>query len=109
MAPEISTGPQKQTISATVIFKKFVLKNGASTKRKEAYIRYSGLDYFVKFCKSKISRKDLEKHISKIDQASKVATFEVEFHNGLLDICDGNFQQQSRKGAYVIIHRIAKN
>ncbi|NMH86914.1 hypothetical protein [Flavivirga algicola] len=105
---DIATGNGKYIISALVVFKDFVLKNGETTKHKDAYLRRSNQDYYIKFCKSKISRKDLEKHLSKINKAVKVATLEVEFRNGLWDVCDGNFEQQSRKGAYVIVHRIVE-
>ena len=104
-----STGNGKYIISAPVIFKQFVKKNGETTDQTEMYIERSIQDYYIKFCESNISREDLENHLSKIDKEIKVATLEVEFLDGYWDICDGNFQQQSRIGQYVIIHRIIKD
>ncbi|WP_262890633.1 hypothetical protein [Kordia aestuariivivens] len=43
-----------------------------------------------------------------MDKEIKIATLEVEFLDEHWDIFDGDFEQQSRVGAYVIIHRIVK-
>ncbi|MBC8756458.1 hypothetical protein H2O64_17420 [Kordia sp. YSTF-M3] len=72
------------------------------------YIRRSIQDYYIKFCESKISSEDLENYLSTMDTEIKVATLEVEFLDGYWDICDGDFEQQSRISSYVIIHRIVE-
>ncbi len=105
---DIPIGDGKYIVSAPVIFKSFVKKNGVATKHKEAYVRHSNQDYYIKFCKSKINRNDLENYLSK-NKNIKLARLEVEFRKGLWDVCDGNFQQQSRKGAYVVVHSIVKD
>ena len=104
-----STGEEKYIISAPIVFKNFIKKNGVPTDRKEVYIRRSIQDYFIKFCESKVSQQDLENYLSKIDSEIKVATLEVEFLDGAWDICDDNFDQQSRMGEYVVIHRLIEN
>jgi len=105
---DISSGKRKYIISVPVVTKNFVKKNGDTTEHKELYIRRSIQDYYIKFCESKISSEDLENHLATIDREIKVVTLEVEFLDGHWDICDGNFEQQSRIGEYVIIYRIVK-
>ena len=61
----------------------------------DLYIERSVQDYFIKFCESKVSREELETHLSTKNTEIKVATLEVEFLDGSWDICDGNFEQQS--------------
>ena len=107
-AKDTSTGTGKYIISAPVIIKDFVKKNGEITLQKEIYIQRSIQDYYIKFCESKISREDLKKHLSNLEDI-KVVTLEVEFIDGYWDICDDNLEQQSRIGEYVIIHRIIKD
>ena len=107
-AKDTSTGMGKYIISAPVITKDFVKKNGEITLQKEIYIQRSIQDYYIKFCESKISREDLKKHLSNLE-AINVVTLEVEFIDGYWDICDDNLEQQSRIGEYVIIHRIIKD
>jgi hypothetical protein len=103
---DMSSGNGKYILSAPIVIKNFVKKNGEITEHDEVYIQRSIQDYFIKFCESKISRENLEKHLSNIDGEIKSATLEVEFLDGYWDICDGNLIQQSRTGKYVIIHRI---
>jgi hypothetical protein len=43
-----------------------------------------------------------------MDKEIKIATREIEFLDGDWDICDGDFEQQSRMCAYVIIYRIVE-
>lgn len=105
---DISSSEGKYIISAPIVIKNFVKKNGELTKHEEFYIRRSIQDYYIKFCESKISREDIENHLATMDKEIKVATLEVEFLDGYWDICDDDFEQQSRMGAYVIIHRIVE-
>lgn len=95
-------------ISTPIVTKNFIKKNGKATQKKEFYIERSIQDYFIKFCESQISYKELENHLAKMEGLIKVVTLEVEFRNGNWDICNDDFQQQSRTGEYVIIHRIIK-
>ncbi len=95
-----------QVVSAPVVEKAFVRKNGAPTDQVELYLQRSIQDYFIKFCESAVSREALEAHLQTIDSPIKSVTLEVEFKEGSWDICDENFEQQSRIGEYVIIHRI---
>lgn len=108
-AEDISTGDRKYIISAPIVIKDFVKKNGKASQNKEIYVERSIQDYFIKFCESKISREEFDDHISKIIGEIKTVTIEIEFRDGYWDICDGDNMQQSRTGEYVIIHRVIKD
>ena len=106
---DTSMGEGKYIITAPVIFKIFIKKNGEVTNIKELYIQRSIQDYYIKFCESKIKREDFENHLTNINGEIKVVTLEIEFRNGNWDICDENFINQSRIGEYIIIHRIIED
>ncbi|MFK7799311.1 MAG: hypothetical protein AB8E82_17810 [Aureispira sp.] len=103
---DISTGDHKYILTAPIVSKNFVKKNGAPSSNKEIYIQRSIQDYYIKFCESKIKREVLEDYLANKTGLMKVVTLEVELKNGYWDICDENFMQQSRMGEYMIIHRI---
>ncbi|QHI39343.1 hypothetical protein IMCC3317_47530 [Kordia antarctica] len=105
---DVSSSKGKYMISVPIVIKNFVKKNGEITKQTEIYIRRSIQDYYIKFCESNISREDLETKLATIAKEIKVVTLEVEFRDGHWDSCDGNLEQQSRMGAYVIIHRMVE-
>ena len=86
--------------------KNFVRKNGEPMDFKEFYLQQSVQDYFIKFCESNVTWKELEEELSKIDSDIKALTLEVEFREGYWDICNDDRMQQSRVGKYLIIHRI---
>lgn len=94
-------------ISTPIFSKNFVKKNNYSTKHKELYLKHQGKTYFIKFCRSQISRKELEKHLRKKPK-NKNITLGVTLSTGYLDICDGNYDVQSRMGDYALIHRIVE-
>jgi hypothetical protein len=104
--PDIISGNNKQVISAPLISKDFIKKNGDKTKRKEIYIRRSIQDYFIKFCESKVSYEALQKHLPKTEFEIKTVKLEVEFREGNWDVCDEKKGVQSRTGPYVVIHRL---
>ena len=89
------TGEENQWDLPTLINKYFV----------PAYQQRSIQDYYIKFCRSKITKKDLENKLSNIEGEIKIVELEVKFRNGTWDICD-TILSQSRIGPYVIIHRI---
>jgi len=91
-----------------VIKKSFVSKSGRVTDISEYYISRSIKDYFIKFCESGITSGELEEHLSAINGPIRILTMEVEFRNGEWDRCEGDPEQQSRTGEYVVIHRIIK-
>lgn len=101
-----STGPNTYIVTASVVLKSFIKKNGQATDKQEYYLRRSIQDYFIKFCESQVSREDLDLHLSQLDGFIKTAKLEVEFRDGAWDICEEEEMLQSRMGAYVIIHRI---
>jgi len=105
-AKDKSPGNGKIIISTPVVVKKSGPKDGDVTDHYDIYIQRSMRDYFIKFCESKLSREDLENHLAGIDSKIKVLTLEVEFLKGYWDVCDDNFDVPSRKGEYVIIHRV---
>lgn len=110
---DVSTGDGKYVILAPIVIKEVITQNGESN---EIYIRRSMGDYFIKFCESKVSRDELEHHLSyeyeemkAISLINDSVTLEVEFRDGYWDICDENLTQDSRTGKYVIVHRILKD
>ncbi|CAM1341731.1 hypothetical protein [Tenacibaculum amylolyticum] len=98
----------KRTITVPVFYKNFTKKNGITTDKKELYIQHATKGFYVKFCESKIRRQDLETFLAKNKKETKKITVEVAFKNGVWDICDDNYLQQSRKGDYAIIYKIIK-
>lgn len=107
--PDQSTGNGKYMVSAPIIHKQLMKKNGQPTEYTELYLRRSTQDYFIKFCESAISREELAQQLNQQGTLLPTLTLEIEFREGSWDICDGNHLQQSRIGEYVVIHRIVVN
>lgn len=103
---DISSGNEKYIITAPIVFKNFTKKNAETTDILEMYLQRSTQDYYIKFCESIVTRKQLEERLSQVKGAIKALKLEVEFREGNWDICDENELQQSRVGKYVIIHQI---
>lgn len=78
-------------------------KNGTQADYKEFYLMHNNESYFIKFCESQLSRQTVETLYS---SNNKVFTFEVELAKGEWDICDENYEQQSRIGEYILLHNI---
>lgn len=95
-------------ITAPIVKKNFVNKAGRTTDHIEYYIRRSIQDYYIKFCESNVSIKELNEKLENIDGEIKALKLEVEFRNGEWDICDGNHEVQSRIGEYAVILKILK-
>ena len=94
-------------ISAPIVKKSFVAKNGKVSDKTELYVQRSIQDYFIKFCESEISREELEAHVAGIDSFINAVKMEVEFRKGDWDVCDNEaVEVQSRTGEYVVIFRI---
>jgi hypothetical protein len=104
--PDEKSSDSTYIISVPVVAKPFYKKNNVRTDFNEYYLQRSIQDYFIKFCEGKVSREELEKALSQIEGDIKVLKLEVEFKKGLWDVCDGNMNQQSRVGDYVILLRI---
>ncbi len=93
--------PDKFMISGHIAEKEFIKKNGQPAGFTELYFRASVKDYFIKFCESKITKKDLDPFID------QVVTVHAEIRDGNWDICeDGPQEMQSRIGAYMIIKEL---
>lgn len=101
-----------QILSGLIVKKPFVNKAGEASKFKEYYFRTSVQDYFIKFCESEISKRNLENHLSKIPDTgldgAKAITAEITVKEGEWDICNEDHPAQSRIGYYVVIHRLIK-
>ena len=93
-------------ITAPIVKKGFVKKNGVVMDYKEYYIQGSVQDYFIKFCESDITSKELKEQLNKIDSEIKTLILEVEFREGNWDICYDTENLESRVGEYIVIHRI---
>jgi len=95
-------------ITAPIVKKNFVNKAGRTTDHVEYYIQRSIQDYYIKFCESNVSIKELNEKLESIDGDIKALQLEVEFRNGEWDICDENHEAQSRIGEYAVILKILK-
>lgn len=99
--------PEKQTdteqiITAPIIEKQVYNKAGKKMDFTDYFLRQSVQDYFIKFCESKVTRKELEGALAEINSPIKTLTLKVEFREGEWDSCD-DFPVQSRIGRYVIL------
>lgn len=106
--PDEKSSDSTYIISVPVVAKPFYKKNNVKTDFNEYYLQRSIQDYFIKFCEGNVSREDLETALSQIEGEIKVLKLEVAFKKGLWDVCDGNLEQQSRVGDYVILLKIMK-
>lgn len=104
--PDEKSSDSTYIISVPVVAKPFYKKNNVKTDFNEYYLQRSNQDYFIKFCEGKVSRDELETALSQVEGDIKVLKMEVEFKKGLWDVCDGNMDQQSRVGDYVILLRV---
>ena len=93
-------------ISAPIVVKKFVNKAGRTTDHVEYYIQQSIQDYFIKFCESAVTENALKEQLNRIQGDPKTLRLIVEKKNGSWDICDDDFEVQSRIGDYMIITKI---
>jgi hypothetical protein len=93
-------------ITAPIVTKNFVNKAGVTTGQVEYYIQQSMQDYFIKFCESNVSIKELNEKLENIEGDIKALQLEVEMREGDWDICDGNHEIQSRVGEYMVILKI---
>lgn len=91
-----------KVISAPIVEKPFYNKAGEKTEITEFYIQQSVQDYFIKFCESKVNRKQLESALSKIDSPIKTLTVKIEIREGEWDRCE-DYPVQSRIGKYVVL------
>lgn len=95
---KVPQDPDKFIITGHLIEKDFIIKNGVSAGYTELYLQASIQDYFIKFCESKVTKKELDPFLN------KVVSVEVEIKNGNWDICPEDSQEmQSRVGPYVTI------
>lgn len=95
-----------QIVTAELVKKKFQNKVGSETGQEEWYMRMSVQDYYIKFCESDITSKQLEEALDQQDSLIKSLTLKVDFREGEWDICDINSRAQSRIGRYVVVKEI---
>ena len=93
-------------ITAPIVKKQFVNKASRTADHVEYYIQQSIQDYFIKFCESNVSIKELNEKLENIEGDIKALQLEVEMREGDWDICDGNHEIQSRIGEYMVILKI---
>jgi hypothetical protein len=113
-SPHISTptdttqvqSAKTEIITVPVVRKKFVKKNTKITDYDEYYLQRSIQDYFIKFCESKVTRKEIESALKKVKGPIKTLTLKVEFKEGFWDSCEEGVMVQSRTGEYVVIMEI---
>lgn len=105
---DVATEDGKYIISAQIVSKNFVMKNGKVTEHSEYYVRRSIQDYFIKFCEGNVTTEELEKHLKKQKGELKSLTLEIEIKDGMWDSCDAENLVQSRTGPYIVIYRIVE-
>lgn len=93
-------------ITAEVIEKARTDKRGEIISGADLYVRRSVQDYFIKFSESAVTEEGIKKAMGRIKQNIKSLTMEIEIRNGLWESCDGKETEQSRMGAYIVIHRL---
>ena len=96
-----------KTITAPIVVKNFYSKKGEMTDIKEYYVQQSVQDYFIKFCESDITSKELKEALDQQEGMIKTLTLKVEIREGLLDQCDEQ-EIQSRVGEYIVIYEIVE-
>jgi hypothetical protein len=109
---ETASANNNMIISGQIVQKESMNKRGEGEGFYELYFRASVQDYFIKFCESKVKRKELEPYLAE-DEIRKMAegiTVEAKIvHNGNWDICDESMGiAQSRTGDYIVIYKIVK-
>ncbi len=105
MVADQQTEQGNYIISAEVVELPMKMKNGKVAGYTDWYVRRSAQDYFIKFCESGITRKELEQTLNRENGTIKTLTMEVEYRNGLWDSCSDEIVQ-SRTGEYIVIHRL---
>ena len=93
-----------QTLNGQIVKKEFINKAGKGSGFYEYYLRCSIQDYFIKFCESDITKKDIDAlNLGEFDGIS----VEAEILEGTWDICPNDPQEmQSRIGKYVVIYKV---
>lgn len=107
MDPQLPNG--HQIIDAQIVEISYVLKNAKVSSMTELYVRRNIQDYYIKFCSSEVSKKEMEHEMTMIDGVSAPLKLEVEFRDGLWDSCDPEEITQSRTGPYIVIHKIIRD
>ena len=90
--------PENQT-HCLVVKKGFVGIDGEPTMANELYLRCSVQDYFIKFCESEVSSKEVLLYLN------DGITVEMEVQEGDWDTCAG-FPTKDRIGTYAVIKKI---
>lgn len=94
-----------KTITAPIVEKHFYNKIGEKQDHTEFYIQQSIQDYFIKFCESEVTRKQLESALAKTNSPIKTLTLKIEIREGRWDSCE-DYPVQSRIGKYAVILEI---
>lgn len=94
-------------ITVPIVEKPMVIK-GEVQETTDLYIQRSVQDYFIKFCESMVTRKEVEKALAKQNSFIKTLEIEIEYKEGEWDNCQEikEVKVASRTGKYVIIHKI---
>jgi hypothetical protein len=92
--------PDNQT-HCLVVKKGYVGEDGEPTMANELYLRCSVQDYFIKFCESEVSSKEVVLYLN------DGITVEMEVREGDWDACS-DFPTQDRIGSYSVIKKIFK-
>ena len=93
-----------QTLTGHIVQKEFINKAEKPSGFYEYYLRCSIQDYFIKFCESGITKKDIDAlNLGEFDGI----TVDAEIKDGSWDICPNDPQEmQSRIWQYVVVYKI---
>jgi len=96
-----SIGNEYIKLTGLLIQKKYADLSGKRFDENEWYLRCSVQDYFIKFCESEISKKEIDNlYVGEFE----AITIEVKIKNGNWDDCTDKLK--NRNGKYIILHKI---
>lgn len=96
----------KQIITAPIVTHSFFNKKGVVIEKEQIYLQLSVQYYYVKFCKSVVNKTEFEVYLMKNYSKTKAIILEFALKDGAWKNCNTTENAESRKGPYVIIHRI---
>jgi hypothetical protein len=92
------------TLTGQIVKEEFSDKGGRSSGVYEYYLRCSVQDYFIKFCESTVTKKEID--ALKLGEFDTIKV-EAKIIDGNWDICPNDPDlMQSRVGEYVVIYKI---
>lgn len=96
-----NTNKKDTLLSGMIIKEQFYNKANREIKGVfDLFFKTNNNSYFIKRMEGSVPTKDLEKHLNQNIQIN------AEIKEGLWDVSNGNHEQQSRIGTYIVIKKI---